>query len=52
VVQILGSTILDAIVADYFEMLEAELSGRRYVKDQAQRGFDGADGTDSPVRRV
>lgn len=30
---------LDAIVADYFEMLEAELSGRPYVKSRHSRAL-------------
>ena len=30
---------LDAIVADYFEMLEAELSGRSYVKSRHSKAL-------------
>ena len=43
---------LDAIVADYFAMLDADLSRRPYVKAKQQQGADGAYRPDAPVGRV
>ena len=34
---------LDAIIADYFAMLDAELSGRSYVKSRHSAALHGTD---------